>query len=123
MDIDYSKFDAGRSIKVTYHHPCHLRGAALQNEPLKLLEKLGGVEIIHPEFADSCCGQAGSFGYTHYREAKKIFEKKREDFQNTGAEYIITSCPACRMKIEAEMNGAFKVVHPVEILLEKMTNH
>lgn len=119
-DIDFSKFDSTQSIKVTYHHPCHLRAAKLQNEPLKLIEKVGGVKIITPEFADSCCGQAGSYGYTHYQEAKKIFEKKKEDFQNSGAEYIITSCPACRMKIEAEMNGAFKVVHPVEILSERI---
>ncbi|MEW5923635.1 MAG: FAD-binding and (Fe-S)-binding domain-containing protein [Candidatus Zixiibacteriota bacterium] len=111
-------FDTGRKYRVTYHNPCHLRAAGLQMEPEKLLKKFGNIDIIHPRYADRCCAQAGSYGFVHFQESKKMFEKKKEDYQKTGADHIVTSCPACQMKIRAEMGGNIRVIHPVEILAE-----
>jgi glycolate oxidase iron-sulfur subunit len=80
------------------------------------------VEIVHPVHADRCCAQAGSYGFVHFQESKRMFEKKKEDYNRIEADYIMTSCPACQMKIRAEMGGNFRVVHPVEILAERMRN-
>ncbi|UCD94898.1 MAG: FAD-binding protein [Candidatus Zixiibacteriota bacterium] len=122
LDIDRSIFGSGRPIRVTYHDPCHLRMAGLQKEPENLIRRLSQVEIIHPVYADRCCAQAGSYGFVHFQESKRMFKKKKDDFNRIKADYIMTSCPACQMKIRAEMDGNFKVVHPVEILAERMRN-
>ena len=88
----------------------------MHKEPEKLLGKLKNVDIITPLHADCCCGQAGSYGYTHFREGGRIFEKKTHAYEDIEADYLMTSCPACQMKIRSELNGRFKVVHPIEIL-------
>jgi FAD/FMN-containing dehydrogenase/Fe-S oxidoreductase len=119
-DVDLSQFDGGPELNVTYHNPCHLRRAGLRQEPLKLMSRLENIKIHHPLYADRCCAQAGSYGYVHYQESKKMFAKKKKDYLNIDANIIMTSCPACRMKIDAEMEGKYRVVHPVEILAERI---
>lgn len=119
-NIDLSQFNSGRKLTVTYHHPCHLRAAGLHNEPERLISKLDNVEIHHPLYADRCCSQAGSYGFIHFQEAKAMFQKKKEEYASIPAEYLMTSCPACQMKVRAEMGNKFKVVHPVEILAERL---
>ena len=122
MNIDYSIFDNAETVGITYHNPCHLRAAGLHKEPEKLLSKLNNVRIIHPVYADRCCAQAGSYGFTHYQESKRMFEKKKEEYLSIDAEYLMTSCPACQMKIRTETGSRFKVVHPIEILAERLGN-
>jgi FAD/FMN-containing dehydrogenase/Fe-S oxidoreductase len=120
LDIDYSSFDNGQPLKITYHNPCHLRKAGIHREPLKLLDKLTRVKIFHPIYADRCCAQAGSYGFIHYQESKLMFKKKKDEYAKINADYIVTSCPACRMKIQSELKKNVKVVHPVEILAKGM---
>ncbi len=120
IDMDYSKFRSNGKTKVTYHNPCHLRAAGLHDEPEKLMAKIDGVELIHPLYADRCCGQAGSYGYTHGTESRKIFSTKKKDYLELEAEYLMTSCPSCQMKIRSEMGDKFKVVHPIEILAARL---
>jgi len=122
LGFDFSTLDGNHPLNITYHNPCHLRRAGLHKEPLKLISKLGNVEIHHPVYADRCCAQAGSYGYVHFQESKKMFEKKKEDYLNIKADIIMASCPACRMKIDAELGSKFKVVHPVEILARRINN-
>ena len=118
LEPDPGIFGNAKHFQITYHNPCHLRAAGLHQEPEKLFERFTNAEIIHPIDADRCCGQAGSYGFLHYREAKQMFRKKKEDYKAIEADYIMTSCPACQMKIRAETDGNFRVVHPVEILAE-----
>jgi len=120
-EIDYSVFNSDGKITVTYHNPCHLRAAGLHREPEKLLSRFNNTEIIHADYADRCCAQAGSYGYLHYREAREMFAKKKEAYNAIEADYIMSSCPACQMKIRAEMKDKFKVVHPIEILAARLS--
>ncbi len=120
LNPDWSIFNEGDPIRVTYHNPCHLRAAGLHLEPEKMLSNIDGIEIIHPLYADSCCGQAGSYGYTHFQEAKRMFQKKKDAYKKIEADYLMTSCPACQMKIRTEMGDTFRVVHPIEILAERL---
>jgi len=119
-EIDWGCFNGGAPLRVTYHNPCHLRAAGLHREPEKMLDRLDGVEIIHAAYADRCCSQAGSYGYLHHRESKLMFADKRKAYEKIDADYLMTSCPSCQMKIRAETNGRFRVVHPVEILAARL---
>jgi Fe-S oxidoreductase len=49
-----------------------------------------------------------------------MFAKKKEDYEQIEADYLMTSCPACQMKIRAEMGDRFTVVHPIEILANRL---
>ncbi|MBN2226498.1 MAG: FAD-binding protein [candidate division Zixibacteria bacterium] len=121
--IDFSAFDGDEPIRVTYHHPCHLRAAGLHKEPERLLAKIGHVEICHVAYADRCCAQAGSYGYFHYQESRRMFRKKRDAYKRIEADYLMTSCPSCQMKISAETEHRFAVVHPIHILAERLAKN
>ena len=109
--------DSGK-VKVSYHHPCHLRAAGLESEPIRLLEGIGGFEILHPELAGRCCGQAGSFGFTHYREGVAMFTAKKEEYLELNPDVIVSSCPSCISKVRKEMDFAVRVCHPIEIIAD-----
>src|SRR5207244_2175539 len=49
------------NVRVTYHMACHLRGLGVQDEPQRLLAKVGGLELMPLERFDECCGFGGSF--------------------------------------------------------------
>jgi Fe-S oxidoreductase len=127
--FDVSQFLQGRDIdlpdgrafgkkRISYHHPCHLRASGLEKEPLRLLGKIEGINLLHPEQAERCCGQAGSFGFTHYQEGMAIFENKKREYIDMGAEVIFSSCPSCISKIRKEMGESVSVCHPIEIFAE-----
>jgi len=116
--IEFPKDHNHHGFTLTYHHPCHLRAAGLEKEPLKLLGRIDGIEIRHPDLAGRCCGQAGSFGYVHYREGRAIFAAKRQEYQAMNADVIVSSCPSCISKIKAEMGDLVRVCHPIEIIAD-----
>jgi glycolate oxidase iron-sulfur subunit len=105
---------------VTYHDPCHLgRGQKVRDEPRQILTKIPGLTYKEMANPDRCCGGAGTFNLRHYEVSMKILERKIADIQQTGAELVATSCPACRMQLEhgiAKAGMNLKVIHPVEIL-------
>jgi len=117
QDLSLPHLDVKQTI--SYHHPCHLRAAKIENEPLRLLEKVG-FELIHPERAGRCCGQAGSFGYLHYREGRAMFSAKKEEYERLGVKTIFSSCPSCISKIKLEMNDDVRVCHPLELVAETL---
>ncbi len=116
--VPLPKNKSGKTAKLSYHHPCHLRAAKLEKEPLKLLDEIGGFEILHPELAGRCCGQAGSFGFTHYGEGKAIFAAKKKEYDKLAPEVIVSSCPSCISKIRKEMGDSVRVCHPIEIVAD-----
>jgi glycolate oxidase iron-sulfur subunit len=85
-----------RSLVVTYHDPCHARrGQKLVREPRELLKSLPDIEYREMPEADWCCGGAGSYALFHYDLSRKVLERKIDNVAKTGADVVVTSCPAC----------------------------
>lgn len=107
-------------MRVTYHDPCHLkRGQGISREPRELIRMVPGVELVEMENADSCCGGAGTFAYTHHDLSRKVGSHKAASIRKTGAEYVVTPCPSCTMQLEDILNhegAGIPVIHPVQIL-------
>jgi len=83
-------------IIATYHDPCHAsRGQGLVREPRAVLRALAGVEFREMAEADWCCGGAGSFALSHYDLAQQVLDRKIDNLQRSGANLLVTSCPAC----------------------------
>jgi glycolate oxidase iron-sulfur subunit len=84
------------AIKATYHHPCHAsRGQGLFKEPAEILSRLPGIDYRELPEADWCCGGAGSYAFSHYELARQVLDRKMNNLKKTGADLLVTSCPAC----------------------------
>lgn len=103
--INTSDFIAQQDIKfvfnekqtVTFHKPCHLQDDKFTKE---LLSKCENVEYREMEEYDECCGFAGQFAITNRKLATSLTKKKANNALNTGANIILTTCPACILGIK-----------------------
>ena len=106
--------------KVTYHDSCHaVRGLGVREAPRDILKSIPGLELVEMEGADSCCGGAGSYGFSHPAMSGRIAAAKVEQIQASGADILAVSCPACTLQLGAGLRRAgspVRVLHPVELL-------
>ncbi|MBC7324908.1 MAG: (Fe-S)-binding protein, partial [Moorella sp. (in: Bacteria)] len=120
VQIDYRRPRAGLPLKVTYHDPCHLiRGQGISKEPRQILSSLPGLELREMQNADRCCGGAGSFSLTNYDMSMQVQAHKVAAIRATGADTVVTGCPACRMQLEDGLvQGGLtpRVLHVVQVL-------
>jgi Fe-S oxidoreductase len=113
------KKSAGKSIqKVTYHSSCHLRAAGCTKAPRTLLASAPGIEYSEMQDADRCAGGAGTYVVKDYDTSQKIFERKRRAIEQSGAEVVATSCPACMIQLKNGSKGAYQVKHIAQVLNE-----
>jgi Fe-S oxidoreductase len=115
---------AANGSSVTYHDPCRLgRHGGVIEQPRQVLKALG----MDFREADSngrenyCCG-GGCGEYVIKRSAplrQKAFEIKKREFDETGADAVVTSCANCRINL---MIGAEKAgwQTPIESLVERV---
>jgi len=104
--------------RVTYHSSCHLRAAGVTKEPRQLLSQLPGTEFVEMTDADRCAGGAGTYLVKNYDTSQRIFERKRRNIEQTGADTVATSCPACMIQLNNGLRGAVKVKHIAQVLQE-----
>jgi glycolate oxidase iron-sulfur subunit len=104
----------------TYHDSCHaVRGLGVREAPRLILGAIPDLELREMAGADSCCGGAGSYGFTHPAMSGKIAASKAENIAKTAASIVATSCPACALQLGAGLRRARQaqaVAHPVELL-------
>jgi len=109
---------AGKTL--TYHDPCHAsRGQGIRNEPRALLKSLPEARYIEMAEADWCCGGAGSYALFHYDLSARVLARKMANLDKTGADYLVTSCPACviQLRYGVRRHGLkTEVVHISEVL-------
>jgi len=86
------KFKFKKPVKVTFHKPCHLENIDFLN---RLIEKCENLEYIEMKDFDECCGFAGAFAIKNPELSAAISQTKAENIIQTGADYVLTTCPAC----------------------------
>jgi len=105
---------------VTFHEPCHLgRYQGIVDQPRDLIRRIPGVEFRELPEADWCCGGAGSYSMSHYDLSMEILARKMRNIVATGAQIVVTPCPACLMQLRygAEKFGVeVEVMHLSELL-------
>lgn len=83
-------------VIATYHDPCHAsRGQGMVDQPRQILRSIPGLEYRELPEADWCCGGAGSYALSHYELSRKVLDRKIDNLEQTGANLLVTSCPAC----------------------------
>jgi FAD/FMN-containing dehydrogenase/Fe-S oxidoreductase len=105
-----------RPCKVTYHSSCHLRAAGVTKAPRHVLSQLPGVEFVEMQDADRCAGGAGTYVLKDYDTSQKIFDRKRRAIEESGADVVATSCPACMIQLKNGLRGKVTVKHVAELM-------
>jgi Fe-S oxidoreductase len=101
---------------VTYHSSCHLRAAGVTKAPRQVLSQLPGVEFVEMQDADRCAGGAGTYVLKDYDTSQKIFDRKRRAIEESGADVVATSCPACMIQLKNGLRGKVSVKHVAELM-------
>lgn len=99
------KFKFEKPIKVTFHKPCHLENGDFW---LKIIENCENVEYVKMKDYDECCGFSGEFAIKNHKISMQISKQKAQNAINTGADYVITTCPACVLGLKQGMLGIKK---------------
>ena len=71
----------------------------LVSEPREILKRLPGIKYEELPEADWCCGGAGSYAVAHHELSRKVLDRKIENLKKTGADILVTSCPACIIQL------------------------
>lgn len=103
---------------VTYHSSCHLRAAGVTKAPRRLLAALPGMKFVEMQDADRCAGGAGTYVIKDYETSQKIFQRKRRAIEESGADIVATSCPACMIQLRNGLRGKVAVKHVAELINE-----
>jgi len=86
--------------KVTYHSSCHLtRVLNIREEPLLLLEALGGIEFIPLPDTTRCCGFGGIFMAKLPEISMAIADEKADKIISTDANIVAGADSGCLMNI------------------------
>jgi glycolate dehydrogenase iron-sulfur subunit len=108
------------AVRMTYHDACHLaHGQGVRTQPRTLLRQIPGVELVELPEADWCCGSAGVYNLLQPEIAGKLVERKLQNIEATGAEWVVTGNPGCHTWILAAVRAAgrgIQVKHTVEVL-------
>ncbi len=107
-------------VRVSYDDPCHLaHGQRVVDAPREVLKMIPGLELVEIEDAQSCCGAAGIYNLTHEAMSEAVLERKLENIQKAGAEFVASGNPGCLL----QLNYGFRTrgmharaLHPIEIL-------
>lgn len=115
LAIQDKKFIFKKPLKVTFHKPCHLNSDAFLKP---LLSKCKNVEYIQAKDYDECCGFSGEFALHNPKLSFKMTQQKAKKLAETGADIILTACPACIMGIHQGFLGKKhpKIMNIIEFL-------
>jgi L-lactate dehydrogenase complex protein LldE len=106
--------------RVTYHASCHgLRGLHIGDRPMRLLNKVRGLEFVPIENIDRCCGFGGTFSIKNAEVSSAMLSAKLCDVLSTRAEYCTALDNSCLMHIGGALHREFagaRTIHIAQIL-------
>ncbi len=120
LQLERIEVGAKYSRKVGFHNSCHsYRELGIVAEPLALLRKVQGLELVELPGEPVCCGFGGLFSYKFAPIASAMTNSRIETFEKLGVEAIVSNDPGCimQMRKEAQTRGSkLEVLHVAEVL-------
>ena len=111
--------------RLTFHVPCHSY-TAMRIDPevfYSALEEVEGAQVVRAQKAQSCCGFAGLWSIKNPELSKKVQREKIEDFKETGADVVLTTCPGCVLQLRdgvRRFGSDQKVMHLADYLAQSL---
>ena len=89
---------------VTFHPTCHsIRSIDVGDYPLRLLNRVEGLQLIPLPGAAECCGFGGTFAVKNPDTSLAMMEDKIRNVLSTGAEVLTAVDNSCLMHLEGGM--------------------
>lgn len=111
-------------LRAVYDPACHLIHAqGIRDEPLELLARVPGLEIVPHAEAELCCGAAGSYVMNQPEFSDAIGARKARAILDSGARAVITANVGCALQIQrccAALGEDIEVYHPIELLAKSL---
>lgn len=115
---------ARQKMKVVYHPSCHAtRIMEIHEEPLKLLHRVKGLELLELPNADQCCGFGGTFSVKMAAVSEEIVEDKVRNIMQSGADIVTGTDLGCLMNIGGRLEHqghSVQAIHIAQLLAEGM---
>ena len=106
--------------KVAIQEPCHLAHAQRVSEQVSnLLKKIPGLTLVPLEGSKDCCGSAGIYNITHFRDSMRLLDAKMGRIAQTGADILVAANPGCLYQLRWGVKRAglkMEVLHPMTLL-------
>lgn len=106
--------------RVAYHASCHgLRELGIHNQPMQLLNRVRGIDLVELDDRHACCGFGGTFATKFSSLSAAIGQDKIEAIQRSGAEVVTATDDSCLMHISGlakRQKLPFKTMHYARIL-------
>jgi L-lactate dehydrogenase complex protein LldE len=118
----FGQEDVGATFphRVTYHASCHsLRSLHLGDEPLRLLRKVRGIDLVDMPNIDRCCGFGGTFAIKMGDVSAAMLTDKMKDVEDSGAGVVTAVDNSCLMHIFGGLHrqkAGVRTAHIAEIL-------
>jgi L-lactate dehydrogenase complex protein LldE len=110
----------------TYHKCCHLlREIGVDEEPLKILSNVEGLQMTPLERADVCCGFGGVFSVKMPDISSAILDEKLDNIETNGSNMVIAADTGCIYQMQGGLRrrgSAVEVVHIAEVLAQSIRN-
>lgn len=107
-------------VKTTYHDPCYLgRYEGIFEAPRQVIAQAGFEVTELPRHGEKsyCCG-GGNAGFAREQKVtKRVDQVRKEEIKNSGAKLLITSCPECKMMLNAAVERTMDIA---EVVAERM---
>ncbi len=118
--LKVEKVKSAYSGRVTYHHSCHLlRELGIEDEPLRLLKSVQGLQYVEMQKADQCCGFGGAFSIRYPEISQAIVDDKIAQIKQSEADTVVANDTGCIMNLSSRINRLgepIKVLHLAELL-------
>jgi L-lactate dehydrogenase complex protein LldE len=106
--------------RVTLHPTCHsLRLLGVGDRPVRLLERVRGIDLVELGDAAECCGFGGTFAVKNADTSMAMLSDKLRHVLNTRAEVCTAADSSCLMHIGGALRrqrAGVRVMHLAEIL-------
>jgi Fe-S oxidoreductase len=107
-------------VKTTYHDPCYLgRYEGIFDAPRQVIAQAGCEVTELPRHGEKsyCCG-GGNAGFAREQKVtKRVDQVRKDEIKNSGAKLLITSCPECKMMLNAAVEETKDIA---ELVAERM---
>ena len=114
-------------ITVTYHDSCTMgRWLGIYEAPRTLLKHIPGVAVTEmPRNRGNayCCGAGGLIRYDYTDISNKAGAERFQEAESTGADVLMTSCPACLMQfqqVRSQLKSRLRVMDITQIIWEQL---
>lgn len=108
--------------KVTYHTSCHMsRLLGVKEAPMKLLNKVEGIQFEDLPNKEICCGFGGTFSVKMVPISEQMVNEKIEHIEETGAEVLVGADCGCLMNIGGRIDRQGKPIQYMHIA--QVLNH